>query len=87
MASRRWRLTFRRWLDENAQNQLRQLRDAVLVCALGTQKDKPNWIWVKNKVYSVKSMYAHLRRADVGEPNNVRIWKAKIPLENKFSCG
>jgi hypothetical protein len=59
MASRGWRLTFRRWLDENAQNQLRHLRDAVLVCALGIQKDKPIWVWEKNKVYSVKSMYNH----------------------------
>jgi hypothetical protein len=24
MAQREWRLTFKRWLDENAQNQLRQ---------------------------------------------------------------
>jgi hypothetical protein len=38
MASRGWRLTFGRWLDENAQNQLRQLRDAMLVCALGYRK-------------------------------------------------
>jgi hypothetical protein len=37
-ALRGWRLNFRRWLDENAQNQLRQLKDAVVMCALGVKK-------------------------------------------------
>jgi hypothetical protein len=78
MASRRWRLTFRRWLDENAQSQLRLLKDRILVCPLETQKDRPIWVWEKNKIYFVKSMYKHLCRADVGEPNQ-NIWKAKIP--------
>jgi hypothetical protein len=40
MAQRGWRLTLRRWLDEIAQNQLRQLRDILMSCALGQQKDK-----------------------------------------------
>jgi hypothetical protein len=78
MASRRWRLTFRRWLDENAQSQLRLLKDTILVCPLETQKDRPIWVWEKNKNYFVKSMYKHLCRADVGEPDQ-KIWKAKIP--------
>jgi hypothetical protein len=37
----------------------------------------------KNKVYSIKSMYTHLCRVDVAEPNK-KIWKAKIPLKNKI---
>jgi hypothetical protein len=69
MARRGWRLTFRRWLDENAQNQLRQLRDILTSCALGSERDKPVWIWEKNKKFSVKTMYAHLCRADVENPN------------------
>jgi hypothetical protein len=38
MAQRGWRLTFRRWLDENAQNQLRHLRDILMSCPLGSKK-------------------------------------------------
>jgi hypothetical protein len=60
MAQRGWRLTFRRWLDENAQNQLRFLRDILMSCALGQQKDRPIWVWEKHKQFSVKSMYVHL---------------------------
>jgi hypothetical protein len=41
MAQREWRLTFRRWLVKNAQNQLRQLRDTLTTCALGSKKDRP----------------------------------------------
>jgi hypothetical protein len=54
MAGKRWRFTFRRWLDENAQNQLRQLRDVLTTCALGQQKDKPIWIWEAKRRFSVK---------------------------------
>jgi hypothetical protein len=81
MAQRGWRLTFRRWLDENAQNQLRFLRDILMSCALGQQKDRPIWVWEKHKQFSVKSMYAHLCEGELGESNR-RIWKAKIPLKN-----
>jgi hypothetical protein len=37
-AQRGWRLTLRRWLDESAQNQLRQLRDILNVLCLGSTK-------------------------------------------------
>lgn len=36
-----WRLTFRRWLDENNQNQLRRLRDLVGAFALPADSDIP----------------------------------------------
>jgi hypothetical protein len=52
-AQRGWRLTFRRWLDEYDQNQLRQLRDMLLACPLGQQKDKPSWAWGKHKIFFV----------------------------------
>jgi hypothetical protein len=70
-------------LDENAQNQLRQLRDILATCALGSEKDKPIWIWEKNKQFSVKTMYAHLCGADIEKPNK-KMWKAKIPLKIKI---
>jgi hypothetical protein len=42
MASRGWVLNFRRWLDERAQNQLRQLRDMLTCCALFDERDLAN---------------------------------------------
>jgi hypothetical protein len=40
MTERGWRMNFKRWLDERAQNQLRQLRDMLSYCALSNEKDK-----------------------------------------------
>jgi hypothetical protein len=79
VAGRRWRLTFRRWLDEPAQNQLRQLRAILTTCALGDEK----YMEVgESKNFSVKTMYAQLCRTNA-EIHNKRIWKAKIPLKVK----
>jgi pyridoxine/pyridoxamine 5'-phosphate oxidase len=47
MASRGWILNFRKWLDERAQNQLRQLRDMLVSCALSDGKDTVKWMWEK----------------------------------------
>jgi hypothetical protein len=47
LARNRWRMTWRRWLNEDLQIQLRQLRDMVMSCALGSQKDEPIWVWGK----------------------------------------
>jgi hypothetical protein len=58
------------------------LRAILTTYALGEEKDKPIWIWGKHKKFSVKTMYAHLCRADI-ENHNKRIWKAKIPLKIK----
>jgi hypothetical protein len=41
MAGNRWRMTWRRWLNEASQTQLRQLRVILMSCALGSQKDEP----------------------------------------------
>jgi mannosylglycoprotein endo-beta-mannosidase len=60
MAQRGWRMNFRRWLNENQQNQLRQMRDMLSPCALSTEKDIVKWIWEKSGTFSVKSMYNHL---------------------------
>jgi hypothetical protein len=83
MAGKRWSFTFRRWLDESAQNQLRQMRNILTSCALGQQKDKSIWIWEAKRKFSVKSMYAHLCSADAEKPNK-NLWKAKIPLKIKI---
>jgi hypothetical protein len=83
IAERGWRLNFRRWLDERAQNQWRQMRDMLATCALSPQKDLVKWTWEKTRNFSVKSMYDHLCSGDVNESNN-KIWKSKIPLKIKI---
>jgi hypothetical protein len=83
IAERGWRLNFRRWLDERAQNQWRQMRDMLATCALSPQKDLVKWTWEKTRNFSVKSMYDHLCSGDVNEPNK-KIWKSKIPLKIKI---
>jgi hypothetical protein len=83
MAARGWRLQFRRWLDERAQNQLRQLRDLLVVCLLSNEKDIARWSWEKSGTFSVKSMYNHLFSGDPDEPNT-KLWKSKIPLKIKI---
>jgi hypothetical protein len=83
MAERGWRLQFRRWLDERAQNQLRHLRDLLLVCPLSNEKDIAKWSWEKSGAFSVKSMYNHLFSGDPDDPNT-KLWKAKIPLKIKI---
>ena len=81
MAARGWRLTFRRWLDERAQTQLRQLRDILFTCALSMDKDKPLWSWEKNRVFSVKSMYAHLCSSD--RKSKQEDLESQDPIEDK----
>jgi hypothetical protein len=82
MSGNRWRMTWRRWLNEDSQIHLRQLRDILMSCALGSQKDEPVWVWGKNKSYSVKSMYSHLC-SGIGGGANRRIWKSKLPPKIK----
>lgn len=83
MASRGWVLNFRRWLDERAQNQLRQLRDMLTCCALFDERDLAKWVWEKSGIFSVKSMYAHMFCNDIHNPNH-KLWKSKAPLKVKI---
>lgn len=83
MAVRRWRLTFRRWLDERTQTQLRQLRDMLTSCVLSSGKDVTKWKWEKSEVCSVKLMYSHLCSDEVEAPHK-KLWKARIPLKIKI---
>jgi hypothetical protein len=83
MAQRGWRLSFRRWLDERKQNQLRRLLDMINSFAIGREDDRPKWNWEKSGSFSVKSTYKHLFSDESNEPNK-RIWRAKIPLKIKL---
>ena len=40
MKQKRWRLTFRRWLHEDLQNQLRRLHDILICCGTNEEKDR-----------------------------------------------
>jgi hypothetical protein len=51
MASGGWNLNFRRWLDERAQNQLRQLRDMLTCSSLSNEKDTVKWMWEKTGIF------------------------------------
>ncbi|RLN12793.1 putative retroelement [Panicum miliaceum] len=46
-ATRGWRLTFRRWLNENLQSQVRKLRDMLTSFALSDDRDIHVWTWEK----------------------------------------
>jgi hypothetical protein len=80
MASRGWRMNFRRWLHERAQNQLRHMRDILATCVVSNERDRAIWVWEKSRKFSVKSMYNHLFSWEVNSPNK-KLWKAKIPLK------
>jgi len=81
-AGRGWRLTFRRWLDENLQSQFRRLRDMLATVALSNDSDSPVWTWEKSGNFSVKSFYYSLCRDQTTMPNK-HIWKARVPLKIK----
>jgi hypothetical protein len=76
-------MNFRRWLDERAQNQLRQLTDMLSTCALSNKKDIVKWTWEKSGKFSVKSMYKNLFSSETNNPNK-KLWEAKIPMKVKI---
>jgi len=83
MARKGWRFTFRRWLDERLQNDLRTLRDILTSFAVNEEADYPRWVWEKSGRFSVKSTYNKLCSNESGVPYTM-IWKAKIPLKIKI---
>jgi hypothetical protein len=53
MAGNGWRMTFRRWLDERGQTQLRRLRDMLTSWALSEEKDGSKWSSEKSGKFTV----------------------------------
>lgn len=45
MTQKNWRLTFRRWLHEELQSQLRRLQDIVHRFNVNQVKDRASWDW------------------------------------------
>lgn len=83
MARRGWRFTFRRWLDERLQNNMRALRDILTSFAVNEENDYSKWIWDKSGGFSVESTYNQLCSNEARVPYKM-IWKAKIPLKIKI---
>jgi hypothetical protein len=83
MKLKNWRLSFKRWLHEDLQIQLRRLQDIVHRFSINEEKDRAKWDWENSGVFSVKSTYKHLCRNEYGL-NFKRFWKAKIPLKIKI---
>lgn len=82
-AAKQWNLSYKRWMNEDLQNQLRKMRDVLMTVVLSPEQDKPVWQWGKNGNFTVKTMYEHLCRTQDGLPHKI-IWKAKIPLKIKI---
>jgi hypothetical protein len=83
MCNRNWRLSFRRWLSENLQDQLRDLNNMVFRYKTNSQADGVIWRRGKTAIFSVSSVYNHLFKNWDGNDNK-QIWKAKIPLKIKI---
>jgi hypothetical protein len=80
MKKKNWRPSFKRWLHEDLQNQVRRLYDIVYCFSINNSKDRAKWDWEKSGIFSVKSTYKYLSRLDVGLSFK-KIWNAKIPLK------
>lgn len=83
LAHRRWQLSFRRWLDEQAQDELRSLRDKLMEVGLNEQPDLPIWKWSKSEKFTVKPMYDMLTNTGPTR-SSTHLWKARIPLKIKI---
>lgn len=83
LASNGWSLSFRRWLSEDIQHDLKILRDSLLKMALGEDVDQPKWNWTKSGIFSVNSMY---RKMHDHLPDKAYkfLWKVKLRLRIKI---
>jgi hypothetical protein len=78
-ASIHWNPRYRRWLDENQQNQLAGLRNILLTYPLGKGIDKPVWNLNEKKTFTVKRMYRKLTK--YWRNGNFKLQKSR------FGCG
>jgi len=56
------------------------MQDILFRCSTNDNQDKAKWDWEKSGLFSVKSIYKHLCRNEVGM-NFKHIKKAKLPLK------
>ena len=79
-------VAFRRSLVGNNLQAWLHLVAKVVNVQLTYQKDTFFWTLKQNSQFTVRSMYRALV-APLAVPYNNIIWKLKIPLKLKFSCG
>lgn len=57
MSGRRWRLNFRRLLNEHLESQPVDLESRLTGVPLNEEKDRTNWKWPNSEIFSVKPVY------------------------------
>jgi hypothetical protein len=55
-----WGLRYKRWLDDEQQNQQKNMRNILLTHRLGEGEDKLVWKLNEKNIFIVKSMYKKL---------------------------
>ena len=70
VAKRGCRLSFRRWLDEHLQNQLRRLYDLLSPFSVSVARDTPKWVKGEKGLFSVKTTYNSLCPQGLGTNMN-----------------
>jgi hypothetical protein len=78
----RWRLSFRRWMSTNLQEQWDGLLNILNQGTLTDAMDRPIWKWTKNGQFTVKSLYKKLCK-NVIDRSFKHLWKSKLPLKIK----
>jgi hypothetical protein len=81
-ARRDWFFTYRRWLSAELLIQDGEMRDKLHRITLTQDNDCHVWDWIKNKQFTVKSVYKDLFSAGI-DRSFKHLWKAKIPLKIK----
>jgi hypothetical protein len=66
--------------------QWEQIKGNARQVAVTDIRDVVVWGLTANNFFSIKLLYQNLER-NISDANNKWIWKEKLPLKIKFSCG
>jgi hypothetical protein len=83
VAHKGWVIDFRVRLHGIVREQWYCLAATLNNVSLNENCDVSFWKWSNKKVFTVKSIYDHLSRGDVG-PQFSRVWKSKLPEKIKI---
>jgi hypothetical protein len=78
VADKGWMVYFKTSLSPVVRQQWYMLASHLNSIQLCDEKDRPIWKWAKSGKFSVRSVYEHLTKDEVG-PAYKAIWRAKIP--------
>jgi hypothetical protein len=79
-------VSFRRSLQDNDLRNWNELVMSIMHIQLNDNKDTFKWNLKANRIFTVHSMYLAVINNGVVERNTM-IWKLKMPLKLRFSCG